>query len=97
MPELEPAVLRLMLAAADDVSVEAVVLQDGDDARPLPMVVRTRRAAEMTHSLLQAGRRSLRELSRALRTTVVEEAAWTALDRGRRTLLDVDEPADLET
>jgi len=96
MPGLEPAVLRLMVAAAEEGSVDAVVLRDGDTDRPLPLVVRTWPAAEMAHALLHAGRRSLRELARALQTTVIEERAWTALDPERRTLLDVDEPADLE-
>ena len=47
-------------------------------------------------ALLQAGRRSLRELLAAVTTVVIDEPTWTALDPERRTLIDVDEPADLE-
>jgi hypothetical protein len=31
-----------------------------------------------------------------MRTDVIQEDRWTALDPGRRALFDVDEPADLE-
>ena len=37
----------------------------------------------------------LRALPQALRTAVIDEATWHALDPQRRTLWDVDEPADL--
>lgn len=93
MPDLQPSVLRLMIERAG--SADAVALQDGGDLRPLPMVVRTWPAAEMAHSLLHAGRRSLRELAQALGASVIEEETWTALDPGRHTLIDVDEPGDL--
>jgi len=46
--------------------------------------------------LLDSGRRRLRDLFDALRVAIVDEKTWHALDPGRRTLFDVDEPADLE-
>lgn len=95
MPGLEPAVLRMMLLTAGDASVDAVVLEDGDETRPLPLVVRTWAAAEMAHALLHAGRRSLRELVKALDAAVIEQSVWTAVDPERGTMLDIDEPADL--
>jgi len=49
----------------------------------------------MTHTLLHAGRRRLRDMLDSLRTAVIDEATWTALDPQRRTLHDVDEPGDL--
>jgi molybdopterin-guanine dinucleotide biosynthesis protein A len=52
-------------------------------------------ATETTHTLLHDGRRRLRDLLEALRTAVVDEPTWHALDPGRRTLFDVDEPADV--
>jgi molybdopterin-guanine dinucleotide biosynthesis protein A len=96
MPELQPAVLRAMLEAADDPSTDAVALRDGDAVRPLPLVLRTGPAAAAANSLLEAGRRSLHELVHELRAVVIDEPTWTALDPRRTTLHDVDEPADLE-
>jgi hypothetical protein len=49
----------------------------------------------MAHTLLHAGRRRLRDVLDALRTAVIDEATWTALDPERRTLVDIDEPQDL--
>ena len=95
MPELSTAVLLEMLRVAGEAPVEAVALQDGDRFRPLPALVRVAPAREAAHALLHAGERSLRSLLQALRTAVIDEATWTALDPGRGTLFDVDEPGDL--
>ncbi len=95
MPDLQPAVLREMLRVLDEAEVDAVALADGGRTRPLPCVLRTWPAADLTHTLLHAGRRRLRDLLDAARTAVVDEATWTALDPDRRTLFDVDEPEDL--
>ena len=46
--------------------------------------------------LLEAGRRSLRDLLAVVATVVVDEPTWTALDPERRTLMDVDEPTDMD-
>lgn len=95
MPDLQPAVLREMVRVLDDAGVDAVALADGERARPLPCVLRTWPAADMTHALLHAGRRRLRDVLDALRIAVIDEPTWTALDPGRRTVFDVDEPGDL--
>ncbi|MBI3647271.1 MAG: molybdenum cofactor guanylyltransferase [Actinobacteria bacterium] len=95
MPDLQIAVLLEMLRVAEGVPVEAVALQDGDRFRPLPCVVRTGPAAEAAHFLLHAGRRRLRDVLGSLRLAVIDEPTWTGLDPERRTLFDVDEPADL--
>jgi molybdopterin-guanine dinucleotide biosynthesis protein A len=95
MPELQVPVLREMLRVLDEAGVDAVALADEDRPRPLPCVLRTWPAADMAHTLLHAGRRRLRDVFDALRTAVIDEATWTALDPERRTLLDVDEPGDL--
>jgi molybdopterin-guanine dinucleotide biosynthesis protein A len=95
MPELQPDVLRLLLASLDEASVDAVALADGGRPRPLPIALRTWPAADAAHTLLHAGRRRLRDVLDALRTAVIDEATWTALDPDRRTLVDVDEPDDL--
>jgi molybdenum cofactor guanylyltransferase len=96
MPDIQPRVLREMLRAAQETAAVAVVLSDGGDARPLPIVVRTEPAADAAAVLLGGGRRRLRDLLSAVRTVVVDEPSWTALDPGRRTLVDIDEPADVE-
>jgi molybdopterin-guanine dinucleotide biosynthesis protein A len=95
MPSLQPLVLREMVRVLDDAEADAVALADGDRLRPLPCCLRTWPAADMAHTLLHAGRRRLRDVLGALRTAVIDEATWTALDPDRRTLVDVDEPRDL--
>jgi molybdopterin-guanine dinucleotide biosynthesis protein A len=95
MPDLQPRVLLEMLRVTDEAPVEAVALQDGDRYRPLPSVVRAAPAVEAAHALLLAGRRALRDLLDSLRTTVIDEPTWQALDPDRRTLFDVDLPSDL--
>jgi molybdopterin-guanine dinucleotide biosynthesis protein A len=96
MPDLQASVLREMVRVAEGSSAEAVVLRDGERFRPLPSVLRAGRALDVAHALLHVGERRLRSLLAALQVAVVEEATWTALDPERRTLLDIDEPADLE-
>jgi molybdopterin-guanine dinucleotide biosynthesis protein A len=95
MPELQTAVLLEMLRVAAETSVDAVALQDGERLRPLPSVVRVGPAGQAAHALLHEGRRRLRDLFDALRTAMVDEATWRALDADGRTLFDVDEPSDL--
>jgi molybdenum cofactor guanylyltransferase len=96
MPRLAPAVLREMLRAARETGAVAVALSDGGETRPLPCVLRVEPAAGAIDTLLGDGRRSLRALLASVRTVVVDEPAWTALDPERGTLIDVDEPSDLE-
>jgi molybdopterin-guanine dinucleotide biosynthesis protein A len=95
MPEIQAAVVREMLRVLEEAGVDAVALQDGEDPRPIPMALRTWPAADAVHTLLHAGRRRLRDVLETLRTAVIDEATWTALDPQRRTLFDVDEPDDL--
>jgi molybdopterin-guanine dinucleotide biosynthesis protein A len=95
MPDLQTPVLIEMLRVAAAAPAHAVVLQDGDRFRPLPCVVRVGPATEAAHALLHDGHRRLRDLFEALRTAVVDEPTWHALDAERRTLLDVDEPSDV--
>ncbi len=95
MPDLQPAVLLEMLRAGLETGVVAVSLADGGTQRPLPCVLRTAPAAEAVDVLLEAGRRSLRDLLGAVANVVIDEPTWTALDPDRRTLIDVDEPGDI--
>lgn len=96
MPDLQLDVVHEMTRVLDESGVEAVVLADGDRARPLPAVVRTAPATAAAHALLHEGRRRLRDAIDALRTAVIDEATWTALDPARRSVFDVDEPGDLD-
>ncbi|HEX6332202.1 MAG TPA: molybdenum cofactor guanylyltransferase [Actinomycetota bacterium] len=95
MPDVQTRVLLEMVRALRSSSSSAVVLHDGTDARPLPLAVRTGDAARAARTLLDAGRRRLRDLLDALPVVVVDEPTWTALDRDRRSLFDVDVPGDL--
>jgi molybdopterin-guanine dinucleotide biosynthesis protein A len=95
MPELSTAVLVEMLRVARESEVDAVALQDGDRLRPLPIVVRTARARDVTHALFGEGQRRLRSLLQDLNTAVIDEPTWTGRDPERDTLHDVDEPGDM--
>jgi molybdopterin-guanine dinucleotide biosynthesis protein A len=96
MPGLQPDVLREMVRACRETRAVAVALSDGGRERPLPIVVGTRPAQEAARRLLADDRRRLRDLLAEVRTVVIDEPTWTALDPERRTLVDVDEPSDLE-
>ncbi|MEP6757596.1 MAG: molybdenum cofactor guanylyltransferase [Actinomycetota bacterium] len=96
MPDLQQIVLSEMVRVLEEAGVDAVALADGGRTRPLPCVLRTWPAADMTHTLLHAGRRRLRDVLDGLRIAVIDEATWTALDPARRTVFDVDEPGDLK-
>jgi molybdopterin-guanine dinucleotide biosynthesis protein A len=96
MPDLSTAVLLEMLRVAGEAHVDAVALQEAGRFRPLPSLVRIGPARDAAHALLHADERSLRSLLQALRTAVIDEPTWTALDPSRGTLHDVDEPGDLE-
>jgi molybdopterin-guanine dinucleotide biosynthesis protein A len=96
MPDLQTPVLREMLRASQETGADAVALSDGGVARPLPCVLSARPVADAAVALLDGGRRSLQDLLAAVETVVVDEPTWTALDPQRRTLMDVDEPTDLD-
>jgi molybdopterin-guanine dinucleotide biosynthesis protein A len=95
MPELARPVLLELLRVAEEAEVDAVALQDGDRFRPLPLVLRLRRARPIAAGLVRAGERRLRTLLDALRVAVVDEPTWRGLDPTGRTLFDVDTPEDL--
>jgi molybdopterin-guanine dinucleotide biosynthesis protein A len=96
MPGIVPDVVGELLRASEETGAVVAVLSEGGDGRPLPCVVRTEPALAAARRLLAAGRRRLRDLQAEVSTVVVDEPTWTALDPDRRTLLDVDEPADLD-
>ena len=95
MPGLSTAVLTEMLRVAVEAAVDAVALQDGDGFRPLPLVVAVEPAQVAARALRHDGEQRLRALPQALRTAVIDETTWRALDPHGETLRDVDLPADL--
>jgi len=95
MPSLVIAVLLELLRVAGEGDIEAVALQEADGFRPLPLVLRTAPAEVAAHALLHDGERRLRALPQALRTAVIDEVTWRALDPAGSTLVDVDAPEDL--
>lgn len=95
MPNLATPVLVEMLRVAGDGAVEAVALEEAGGFRPLPCALRNGPAVDAGHTLLHAGRRSLRELLSGLRLVVIDEATWHAMDPELGTLRDVDVPGDL--
>ena len=96
MPDLQPGVLRALIEALQDGQGDAAALATADGPSPLPIALRTWPAADAVHTLLHAGRRRLGDVLGVLDTVVIDETTWTALDPGRRSLFDVDEPNDLE-
>jgi molybdopterin-guanine dinucleotide biosynthesis protein A len=95
MPTLVTAVLLELLRVGLEAPVDAVTLQEGDGFRPLPLLLRVAPAAAAAHALLHDGERRLRALPQALRTAVIDESTWRALDPAGATLADVDVPEDL--
>lgn len=97
MPLARHAVLRLLLdRLARDPAIDAVVLGDRDELRPLPIALRPAEALPAVHVALHERRRSLRSLLDGLRVATIPDAVWRLLDAEGDTLLDVDLPADLE-
>jgi molybdenum cofactor guanylyltransferase len=96
MPDVSPDVLRELARIVDGGPSDAVALGTELGPSPVPIALRTWPAADAVHTLLHAGRRRLGDVLDALATTVIAEESWTRLDPQRRSLFDVDEPADLE-
>ena len=96
MPDVPAVVLRELIQALGSEDHDAAALATDDGRAPVPVALRTWPAADAVHTLLHAGRRRLADVLDVMRTAVVPEARWTQLDPERRSLFDVDEPADLE-
>ena len=95
MPSLVPAVLRRLVDALEDPSVDAAVLEAGGRHRPLPMALRRSPAIAVTATLLASDERRLRALRDGLALAVIPDAVWQLDDPGGATLRDVDRPEDL--
>jgi molybdenum cofactor guanylyltransferase len=77
---------------------EAVACRRGPRLEPLVAVYRRAPALALARERLadEAGDHSLTGLLAGLRTLVVEESRWRALDPDGRSFVDLDDPADLE-
>lgn len=104
MPWLEPAVLRLLVAALDVPGAHraAAVLEGaagGRDGAPgverFPFALRTAEARLAAGRLVGAGERRMRMLLRDLDPVRIPEERWRLLDPEARTTRDVDRPEDL--
>lgn len=95
MPDLVHEVIELLLEELAGPRVEAVVLEHGGRARPLPMALRRDPALAAATRLITGGERRLRALTNDLVTTVIAEATWRALDPEARSIRDIDTPDDL--
>jgi len=94
MPRLAPLVLIEMRRMLESGDTDAVALLEGNDVRPLPLVLRTR-LRPVADQLLSKGERSLRALLAEFGLVEFEEPEWRKLDPEGATLLDVDSPEDL--
>ena len=92
-PDMVSAVLEAMVGALG--AADAVVLDHDGRARPLPIAVRRDPALAALDRLVAQGERRLRALTEVLRTRIIEEATWRALDPDGATLRDIDTEADL--
>jgi molybdopterin-guanine dinucleotide biosynthesis protein A len=91
MPFLVPAVLQLLLAAAP-----AALADSSGALRPLPCSLDRARALRAAEELLDHDERRLRRLLTTLGVRTLARPAWQAADPAERTLIDIDERADLD-
>jgi molybdopterin-guanine dinucleotide biosynthesis protein A len=94
MPRLASLVLVEMRRMLESSDTDAVALVEGDDVRPLPLVLRTRLRL-VADRLVSEGERSLRALLAQFGVVEFEEPEWRKLDPDGGTLVDVDSPDDL--
>jgi molybdopterin-guanine dinucleotide biosynthesis protein A len=100
MPTLVPAVLELLIhrlegrPATGAPRPDAVTLE-AEPPATLPLAIRIAAAAPAARALLDADRRSLRELLAQLPSARIDAATWRLQDPEARTISDIDTPDDL--
>jgi molybdenum cofactor guanylyltransferase len=97
MPGVSAALLALMAKHATRSGVDAVVLTDDRDRRPLPAALAVAPALALSRTLLEAGERRLRALIDGLAAEALSKEAWSAVDADGAWRRDVDLPGDLLT
>jgi molybdopterin-guanine dinucleotide biosynthesis protein A len=95
MPGLVVALLSDLAARVGPSGVEAAVLCDGDQLRPVPSALARDAALAAATTLRGRGIARLRDLFGELRTDQVPEHEWRHLDPDAASLIDVDRPEDL--
>lgn len=93
MPELQPSILRRLLAFGD--RREGACLVADERRQPLPIAVRREVVLDRGAELVGAGQRSLRGFLDTLDAELIDESEWRALDPAARSLRDIDRPGDL--
>ena len=98
MPFLVAEVLAAMLAGLDDNGAAAVVLElpNAEKRQVLPVALRVGPASAAAGEALAQGDRSLVRLVDRLEGVAIPASEWQALDPDARTLVDIDEPSDLD-
>jgi molybdenum cofactor guanylyltransferase len=103
MPRLQPAVLHAMLDRleppgnpGESPDAEAIVLTSDGLRRSLPVALRIDAGRRAAQQALDRGERSLRSMLARLLVEELDSETWHALDPRSETLIDIDEPADLE-
>jgi molybdopterin-guanine dinucleotide biosynthesis protein A len=103
MPRLQAAVLGAMLDGLEPQTsygegrlIEAVVLTSDGLRRALPIALRVDAARSAIAATLGRGERSLRSMLAGLAVAELDPEIWRTLDPDGETLIDIDEPADLE-
>ena len=97
MPEVQPALVMLLLELLSDAGATAEAAACTDPAgrlEPLPLVVRTSALPQLQEALGTGGR-SLREGLAALPTLVVGEADWRPADPEGTSFENWNRPADI--
>jgi molybdopterin-guanine dinucleotide biosynthesis protein A len=106
MPSLVPAVLVEMLRQLEASGARAVILEAPGDGSPasdrppprqtLPLALRVEDAAVAAEAAVARGKRALQAMLDDLVLSEVPRDAWRRIDPEAATLVDVDEPADLD-
>ena len=93
MPELQATLLRRLLAWPR--GREGACLLLAGEAQPMPAGLDREATILWAGGLIAAGERSLRSLMAILDVECLPEPEWRPLDRGARSLRDIDHPEDL--
>ena len=97
MPWLAPQLLVELVARLDrSPDRDAVAVATDRGAQPLLAAYRRDALATATRQLLDAGERRATRVVEVLRTEVLPPGAWRRFDPSGRSVLNLNEPADLE-
>ena len=95
MPGLRPEIVALLRRRLQESGASALVLSDGERARPLPLALQVAPALRAAERLLSTAERRLRALVEALDAVVLGAEEWGAADPTGDWRRDVDVPGDV--